>query len=44
MKRPVKSKIEYRSIDNPDKVVRCWNKTKASKKLKTEISRIREVK
>jgi hypothetical protein len=44
MKRPIKSKIEYRSIDNPDKVVSCWNKTKASKKLKTEISRIREVK
>jgi hypothetical protein len=44
MKRPVKSKIEYRSIDNPTKIVRCWNETKASKKLKTEISRIREVK
>ncbi len=44
MKRPVKSKIGYRSIDNPTKIVRAWNKTKASKKLRAGISRIREVK
>jgi hypothetical protein len=44
MKRLIKSKIEYRSIDNPTKIVRCWNKTKAAKKLKTNISLIREAK
>lgn len=44
MKRPIKSKIEYRSITNPTKVVRVWNKHKAAKKLKTEISNIRECK
>jgi hypothetical protein len=41
MKRLVKSKIQYRSIDNPTKIIKSWNKTKASKKLKTDISRIR---
>jgi hypothetical protein len=44
MKRLIKSKIEYYSIDNPNKIIRAWNKTKASKKLKTDISRIRELK
>lgn len=44
MKRLIKSKIEYRSIDNPDKIVKAWNKTKASKKLKKDITLIREVK
>lgn len=44
MKRPIKSKIEYRSITNPDKIIKAWNKHKASKKLKTDISNIREVK
>jgi hypothetical protein len=44
MKRLIKSKIEYRSIDNPTKTIKAWNKTKAAKKLKTDISRIREVK
>jgi hypothetical protein len=44
MKRAIKGKIEYRSIDNPTKVIRAWNKTKAAKKLKTDIANIREVK
>jgi hypothetical protein len=44
MKRLVKSKFKYYSLDNPTKIVRCWNKTKASKKLKKEISLIRELK
>jgi hypothetical protein len=44
MKRAIKSKIEYRSISNPTKIVKAWNKTKAAKKLKTNISNIREVK
>jgi hypothetical protein len=44
MRRSTKSKIEYRSMDNPTKTVRAWNKKKASRKLKTEISRVREVK
>jgi hypothetical protein len=44
VKRLIKSKIEYRSIDNPDKIVKAWNKTKASKKLKKDITLIREVK
>ena len=43
MKRPIKSKVEYRCIDRPDKIVRAWNKTKASKKLKCDISKIKEV-
>lgn len=42
MKRPIKSKIKYFSILNPDKVIRAWNKHKAAKKLKTEINNIRE--
>ena len=44
MRRAIKSKIEYRCINNPTKVVKAWNKTKAAKKLKTDISNIREVK
>lgn len=44
MKRSVKSKIEYFSILNPNKIIRAWNKHKASKKLKTEIKNIREKK
>ena len=42
--RPIKSKIEYFSILNPNKIIRAWNKHKAAKKLKTEISKIREKK
>lgn len=42
MKRDIKSKIEYFSITNPIKVVKAWNKHKAAKKLKTELSKIRE--
>lgn len=44
MKRQIKRKIEYRSIDNPSKIIRAWNRVKAAKKLKTDISNIREVK
>jgi hypothetical protein len=44
MNRLIKSKIEYRSLDNPNKIIRAWNKTKASKKLKKDLSLIREVK
>ena len=44
MKRLIKSKIEYFSIENPVKVIRAWNKHKAAKKLKTEIKNIREKK
>lgn len=44
MKRAFKSKIEYRSIDNPNKIIRAWNKHKAAKKLKTDISNIKELK
>jgi hypothetical protein len=44
MRRLVKSKIEYRSIENPDKIIKAWNKHKAAKKLKTHISNIKEVK
>lgn len=44
MLRKIKKKIEYRSIDNPKKIIRAWNKHKASKKLKKDISLIREVK
>ena len=44
MKRLIKSKIEYFSIENPIKVIRACNKHKAAKKLKTEISNIREKK
>ena len=44
MKRKIKSKIEYKSIINPEKIIRAWNKHKAAKKLKTDISNIREVK
>lgn len=44
MRRVIKSKIEYRAIDQPDKVIRAWNKHKAAKKLKKDISLIREVK
>ena len=32
MKRLIKSKIEYFSIENPIKVIRAWNKHKAAKK------------
>ena len=42
MRRAVKSKIEYFSILNPNKVIRAWNKHKAAKKLKTEVNNIRE--
>jgi hypothetical protein len=44
MKRTIKSKIEYRSIEKPDKIIKAWNKHKAAKKLKTDIKNIREVK
>ena len=44
MRRPIKSKIEYFSILNPNKVILAWNKHKASKKLKTEIKNVREKK
>jgi hypothetical protein len=44
MKRLIKSKIEYRSINNPTKIIKAWNKTKAAKKLNVDISLIREVK
>lgn len=36
-RRAIKSKIEYFSITNPNKIIRAWNKHKAAKKLKTEI-------
>lgn len=42
MRRAIKSKIEYYSIDNQNKVVRAWNKTKAAKKLNCDISTVRE--
>lgn len=42
MKRDIKSKIEYFSITNSNKVIKAWNRHKAAKKLKTELSNIRE--
>ena len=39
--RDIKSKIEYFSINNPNKVIRAWNKFKAAKKLKEHLSSIR---
>jgi len=42
MKRDIKSKIEYFSITNHSKVIKAWNRHKAAKKLKTELSNIRE--
>jgi len=41
MKRLIKSKINYYSILNPSKIIKAWNKHKAAKKLKTDISYIR---
>jgi hypothetical protein len=37
-------KKEYRCINNPSKVIKAWNKHKAAKKLKTDLSNVREVK